>query len=158
MRQCGRGKPFARLAEDGERPPPARALRRRDELRRDVELAPEQIARTRAERSQRGCSPSVGGWRQRAQLGEQYKSKKGASGDVKRADGPNPFAYLPLNPRMLGKRQQRNVKTTISKFVAPKGPAAKAARASSKGPQRKHGIEARRLKGKGDRKPHKAVR
>ena len=93
-----------------------------------------------------------------AQLGEQYKSKKGASGDVKRADGPNPFAYLPLNPRMLGKRQQRNVKTTLSKFVAPKGAAAKAARASSKGPQRKHGIEARRLKGKGDRKPHKAVR
>lgn len=93
-----------------------------------------------------------------AQLGEQYKSKKGAAGDVKRADGPNPFAYLPLNPRMLGKRQQRNVKTTISKFVAPKGAAAKAARASGKGPQRKHGIEARRLKGKGDRKPHKAVR
>ena len=92
-----------------------------------------------------------------AQLGEQYKSKKGAAGDVKRADGPNPFAYLPLNPRMLGKRQQRNVKTTISKFVAPKGAAAKAAK-SNKGPQRKHGIEARRLKGMGDRKPHKAVR
>ena len=89
-----------------------------------------------------------------AQLGEQYSSKRGA-GDVKREGAPNPFAYLPLNPRMLGKRQQRNVKTTLSKFAGKKQ-MANASSAKAGGKRHVHGIEQRRRKagaGGGARKP-----
>ena len=36
---------------------------------------------------------------------------------MKREGQANPYAFLPLNPRMLGKRQQRNVKSTLDKFA-----------------------------------------
>ena len=52
-----------------------------------------------------------------AQLGEQYRSKSGAKGDVLRAGAPQPFAYLPLNPRMLGKRSKRQADLTAQKLM-----------------------------------------
>ena len=76
-----------------------------------------------------------------AQLGDQFSSSKG-KGDVKREGQANPYAYLPLNPRMLGKRQQLNVKTTLEKFAGKK----QMANAGKKARPHVHGIEARRKK------------
>mmetsp|Transcript_30031 Transcript_30031/g.87873 ORF Transcript_30031/g.87873 Transcript_30031/m.87873 type:complete len:248 (+) Transcript_30031:693-1436(+) len=79
-----------------------------------------------------------------ANLGERFKSKKGAAGDVMRPGGQQPYAYLPLNPRLLGKKQQRNAKATMGKLMAKKSKVVKSGR--------KHGIEARRGRGKASRK------
>ena len=80
-----------------------------------------------------------------AQLGEQYASKKGAAGDVIRNGAPAPYAYLPLNPRLLGKKQQRKAKVTMGKLVRPsKSGGAKVAKGGRVG---KHGLQARRGKG-----------
>jgi ribosomal RNA-processing protein 12 len=37
--------------------------------------------------------------------GEEYRSTK-AAGDMKKPGRPDPYAYLPLNPRMLNKRRR----------------------------------------------------
>ncbi|RKP25877.1 NUC173 domain-containing protein [Syncephalis pseudoplumigaleata] len=48
-------------------------------------------------------APSAGGSTARPLIGQAYRSKK-ASGDVKRAGRPDPYAYIPLNPLTLKKR------------------------------------------------------
>jgi len=52
-----------------------------------------------------------------ASFGDQYVSKKGAKGDVLRPGAPQPFAYLPLNPRMMGKKQKRKADETTGKIL-----------------------------------------
>lgn len=77
-----------------------------------------------------------------ANFGDQFAPKKGAQGDVLRDGSSAPYAYLPLNPRLLGKKQQRKAKETMAKLAAPMKKmgvkiGAGAARA-------KHGLQARR--------------
>jgi ribosomal RNA-processing protein 12 len=48
--------------------------------------------------------------------GEEYRGKRGAGGDVKRRDKPDPFAYIPLNPSEMNKRKKKE--STFSEFDA----------------------------------------
>lgn len=51
-------------------------------------------------------------------LGDDFKPKKaGAFGDVRRPDGQQPYAYMPLNPRLLSKRHKHQAAETMDKFV-----------------------------------------
>ncbi len=102
------------------------------------------LSRKREERKLAAANDTFG-----ANLGDQYASKKGASGDVMRAGAPQPFAYLPLNPRLLGKRQQRKAAETMGKLVRPSKGVTKAAKKGVR--VGKHGLQARR--GKGKKKP-----
>lgn len=43
--------------------------------------------------------------------------EQGASGDVRRPDGQQPFAYMPLNPRLLAKKHKHQAAETMDKFV-----------------------------------------
>ena len=52
-----------------------------------------------------------------AQLGGQYRAKKGARGDVTKAGAPQPFAYLPLNPRMMHKKEKRKAGATAARLI-----------------------------------------
>lgn len=76
-----------------------------------------------------------------ASLGDKFRSKKGAAGDVMRPGGEQPYAYLPLNPRLLGKKQQHKAAATMSKLVLKKSKVAKQGGNRSRA---KHGLEARR--------------
>jgi hypothetical protein len=59
-----------------------------------------------------------------------------------------PYAYLPLNPRLLGKKQQRKAIETLSKLATPMTKRAlKAARKASGSRVGLHGLQARRSKG-----------
>eukprot|EP00965_Chrysotila_dentata_P045213 1502729-Pleurochrysis_carterae.AAC.4 len=66
-----------------------------------------------------------------AAFGDQYASKKGAKGDVSKPNAPQPYAYLPLNPRMLGRKNARQAGATTAKIMgkdgrkAPKGKGAR---------------------------------
>ena len=53
--------------------------------------------------------------------GNQLKGKRGASGDVLRAggSGEQPFAYMPLNPKLLGKNTQAGAQKLMRKLVEP---------------------------------------
>jgi len=53
-----------------------------------------------------------------ANFGDAYKSKKGGKGDVTRPGAMQPHAYLPLNPRMLGRKNQRNAAETAARLVS----------------------------------------
>jgi ribosomal RNA-processing protein 12 len=48
--------------------------------------------------------------------GEEYRGKRGAGGDVKRRDKPDPFAYIPLNPSEMNKRKKKE--STFREFDA----------------------------------------
>jgi len=76
-----------------------------------------------------------------ASMGDKFKSKKGAAGDIMTPGGQQPFAYLPLNPRLLGKKQQRNAAATMNKLVSNKSKGGVKVRQARAG---KHGIQARR--------------
>jgi len=53
-----------------------------------------------------------------ANFGDSYRSKKGGKGDVMRPGALQPHAYLPLNPRMLGRKNKRSAAETTAKLVA----------------------------------------
>lgn len=78
-----------------------------------------------------------------AQMGDQFKSKKGARGDMKKPGGTDPFAYLPLNPRLLGKKQQRKAAATMGKLHGKKGKPG----VLKGGRVGKHGVVAKRGRG-----------
>jgi hypothetical protein len=82
-----------------------------------------------------------------ATFGDAYKGKKGAKGDVTKTSGVQPYAYLPLNPRLLGKKQQKQASATMDKLL---GPSAKKRNAAGVGKKSKlvgkHGLQQRREK------------
>ena len=78
-----------------------------------------------------------------ANFGDQYAGKKGARGDVMRKESVAPYAYLPLNPRLLGKKQQRKAIETMGKLTTPIG-GKKAKIKGVIGKVGKHGLQARR--------------
>jgi ribosomal RNA-processing protein 12 len=49
--------------------------------------------------------------------GQEYRAKK-ARGDVKREGQPDPFAYIPLNPKIVasGKGKRKNIKVNKKLF------------------------------------------
>ena len=92
-----------------------------------------------------------------ANFGEAYKGKKGAQGDVTRngGSGVQPYAYLPLNPRMLGKKQQKKATETMTKLLGPSASKSKKGKMGAEGGKGigkkkvsvgKHGIQKRREK------------
>lgn len=52
--------------------------------------------------------------------GEEFKAKK-AGGDIKRKDGPDPFAYVPLNGALLNRRKKNKFKGYFNKLITSKG-------------------------------------
>jgi hypothetical protein len=64
--------------------------------------------------------------------GEEYRSPK-AAGDMKRAGRPDPYAYLPLNPRMLNKRRRLHAYKQFENVIkaAKKGAKAKTVKRKS---------------------------
>ncbi|KAG8470769.1 hypothetical protein KFE25_009190 [Diacronema lutheri] len=51
-------------------------------------------------------------------LGDEFKPRKpGTSGDVRRPDGQQPYAYMPLNPRLLSKKHKHRAAETMDQFV-----------------------------------------
>ena len=76
-----------------------------------------------------------------ATFGEQYAGKKGASGDVTRTGAAQPYAYLPLNPRLLGKKQARKASETMGMLASASKHSLKAKKGGRVG---KHGLQARR--------------
>jgi ribosomal RNA-processing protein 12 len=105
-----------------------------------------------SERRKRDVKVRDSGDRFGAQFGEQYKGKKGAAGDSLRKDaagGYQPFAYLPLAPRLLGKKQQRHAAGAFDQLIGPSGKAAKKTGVRSGMGKNsrvggKHGLQARR--------------
>lgn len=75
---------------------------------------------TRASLSRRG-DPHRGRTTFGANFGEAYRSRKGGQGDVMRPGALQPHAYLPLNPRMLGRKNKRNAAETAARIVASGG-------------------------------------
>ena len=53
-----------------------------------------------------------------ANFGDQYAGRKGAKGDVTKPGALQPHAYLPLNPRMLGRKNKRASAETAARLVA----------------------------------------
>jgi hypothetical protein len=113
--------------------------------------APTAASTTRTdERNKRRVTPRGGGHDDHfgANFGDQFAGKKGAGGDVLREGSMKPYAYLPLNPRLLGKKQQRKAIETLSKLATPMTKRAlKAARKASGSRVGLHGLQARRSKG-----------
>jgi ribosomal RNA-processing protein 12 len=113
--------------------------------------APTAAPTTRTdERNKRRVTPRGGGHDDHfgANFGDQFAGKKGAGGDVLREGSMKPYAYLPLNPRLLGKKQQRKAIETLSKLATPMTKRAlKAARKASGNRVGLHGLQARRSKG-----------
>lgn len=127
----------ASKAEEEEADAPTTAPTTRTDERRD-------------ERNKRRVTPRGGGHADHfgANFGDQFAGKKGAGGDVLREGSVKPYAYLPLNPRLLGKKQQRKAIETLSKLATPmKKRALKAARKASGNRVGLHGLQARRSKG-----------
>ena len=87
-----------------------------------------------------------------AQLGEQFAGKKGAAGDAVRKGagaGVAPYAYLPLNPRLLGKKQQKKAAETMGRLMGRAATKVSAGLGIGKKKPRiagvaKHGLQARR--------------
>jgi ribosomal RNA-processing protein 12 len=63
--------------------------------------------------------------------GEEFRSSK-ASGDMKRAGRPDPYAYLPLNPRMLNKRRRLHAYKQFENVIKAAKRGAKAKRKKKK--------------------------
>lgn len=66
-----------------------------------------------------------------------------AKGDVMKPGGQQPYAFLPLNPRLLGKKQHAKARETIRKMMPKKGKVRQGV-AGGRGRTVKHGINARR--------------
>ena len=85
------------------------------------------------------------------QYGEQFKGARGAKGDAIRSTsggGMQPFAYLPLAPRLLGKKHQRKAAETIGRLtgkgkIAKKSGAVAVGRSGTK-VKGLHGLQKRR--------------
>jgi ribosomal RNA-processing protein 12 len=48
-------------------------------------------------------------------FGTEYKARKGTGGDMKRMGKPEPYAYIPLNPRQMNRRE-RNKDSSFGSF------------------------------------------
>lgn len=70
--------------------------------------------------------------------GDQFKGKKGAKGDVLRtgSNGMQPFSYMPLAPKLLGKKHQAKAAVAMKRLVGVK--------TSVAGRKGRHGISKRR--------------
>ena len=96
-----------------------------------------QLLRAELEREEDGANLRAGGARSRyslsqrkqrgagkgratfgANFGDQYAGRKGAKGDVTKPGALQPHAYLPLNPRMLGRKNKRASAETAARLVA----------------------------------------
>ncbi|EOD33147.1 hypothetical protein EMIHUDRAFT_202342 [Emiliania huxleyi CCMP1516] len=75
-----------------------------------------------AKRKQTGSRKQRGAGKGRAtfgaNFGDQYAGRKGAKGDVTKPGALQPHAYLPLNPRMLGRKNKRASAETAARLVA----------------------------------------
>ena len=77
--------------------------------------------------------------------GDQFASKKGAKGDVLRSDAGSmqPFSYMPLAPKLLGKKHQASAALAMRRLIGVKTNIA--------GRKGRHGVNKRR--GRGSSKP-----
>ena len=98
--------------------------------------APKPVGARVDERNKRRLQKKGGDDHFGANFGEQFAGRKGAQGDVMKEGSVQPYAYLPLNPRLLGKKQQRAAKATLGRLAAPMKRA--------KGAIGRHGLQARR--------------
>jgi ribosomal RNA-processing protein 12 len=79
-----------------------------------------ELPASRASLSRRG-DPHRGKTTFGANFGDAYHSRKGGKGDVMRPGSLQPHAYLPLNPRMLGRKNKRQAAETAARLVASGG-------------------------------------